>query len=52
MNFKSELSLLIGDETIVPSSFEIFDHIAVINLKENQIKFKEEIGKSLMRNNR
>lgn len=52
MSFKEELSALIGEESLVPSSFEIFDQIAVINLKESQMKFKQQIGESLMRNNK
>lgn len=44
LSFKQELNLIFGEEELSPSSFEIFDKIAVINLKENQLKYMLEIG--------
>ena len=41
LNFKDELTQITGCQSLVPSAFEIFDKIAVVNLKESQLKFKE-----------
>ena len=45
------MDLWIPKEIEKPSSFEVFDHIAVINLKENILPYKIEIAKAIIKTN-